>query len=588
MEEKYRTLVGKYEAELSSWSKKSSIAGTIKLIVFFAFIIALIMLWTALDSMLWRGVSVCSFIVFFILCQFHERILKQVRYYKELCEIVRKDISRVTGKWTTFSDTGEEYEDSEHEYAIDLDIVGNRSLFQFMNTTHTYCGRKRLAEDLLAPAYSDEKIRGRQKAVEELRTEYEWTAHLEALFSRIGRKENFPDMMEELQNKEQFAGTRLSGILVWIFRIATCSSVLLVLVTKSNLWFSIFGILVLLQIGIGMLGDYRIKKYMGNIKSTAGHLAPYHRIVCELAEKTFTSERLKEIQSGLTGAGEGIRKLVKISSQMKYTANPIAKFLLNALLLWDFKNAFDFQGWKMCYGKNADSWFELFGELESLMSFAGFARNCDPVCLPEISEENGIQAVQIGHPLLGNEERVCNDFAMQDSIVIISGSNMSGKSTFMRTIGINLVLARAGSYVCASQMRTPQMRLLTSMRITDRTTEGISTFYSELLRIRKIIDAASEKEKVFFLIDEIFRGTNSVDRLHGTEGVLKRLHELGSMGVLTTHDLEICKLADELEIINYSFYETYCGEDMYFDYRIRQGISKTTNAEFLLRKLGIL
>lgn len=588
MEEKYRKLARKYEAQLMDWSKKSGIMGAVKLFVFFVFVTALIMLWIAPDLLVWRVAAGSLFVVFFVLCQLHERILKQVSYYKGLCEIVRKDISRVTGEWTAFSDTGEEYADSEHDYAVDLDIVGKRSLFQFMNTTHTYCGRKRLVKDLLAPAYSDEEIRRRQKAVEELRSEYEWTAHLEALFSAIGRKDNFPEMLAELQKNERFAGNRLAGVLVWMFRIATCSSIFLVFIIKSNLCFLILGILVLLQLGIGMLGDYRIKKYMGNVKSTAGHLAPYHLIVCELAEKTFTSERLKEIQSGLTGAGDGIRKLVKISSRMKYTANPIAKFLLNALLLWDFKNAFDFQGWKTCYGKNADKWFELFGELESLMSFAGVARNCETVCLPEISEENGIRAVQIGHPLLANKERVCNDFEMQDSIVIISGSNMSGKSTFMRTIGINLVLARAGSYVCAAQMRAPQMRLLTSMRITDRTTEGISTFYSELLRIRKIIDAASENEKVFFLIDEIFRGTNSVDRLHGTEGVLNRLHELGSMGILTTHDLEICKLADDLQIINYSFYETYRGDEMYFDYHIREGISKTTNAEFLLRKLGIL
>ena len=286
---------------------------------------------------------------------------------------------------------------------------------------------------------------------------------------------------------------------------------------------------------------------------------------------------------------EGIRQLTSISSHMKYMANPIAGFLLNAVLLWDYKNAFDFQKWKQRYGGKAKEWFTAAGEFESFLSFAGLARTCDTVCLPVISEKDTkISAVQIGHPLLANRERVCNDFEMPHSIIIISGSNMSGKSTFMRTAGINLVLARAGSYVCAEYMCCPVLRIVTSMRIADRTTEGISTFYSELLRIRKMIDCAAEYKNVLFLIDEIFRGTNSVDRQKGAEGVLKRLHELGACGMITTHDLEICNLADETEIINYSFYEEYEGDEMYFDYQIKKGVSKTRNAEFLLKKIGIL
>ena len=583
----YRERLGTYEEELSACTKKSGGVGAAKLVLFFAFIAVCVQMWLTAFEAVWNVAAVAFFAAFCILCVIHERMLEKISDLKGLTEVIRKDICRFTGEWKGFSDTGEEYVDREHDYAVDLDIIGEQSLFQFMNKTNTCYGRKQLVDDLLFPDYTNEEIRQRQKAVEELRGEYEWTACLENDFSKIGIRDDLQETIAWLQDKKPFIRSQLVRILLGILCFLTCASVPCVFITKSNWSFSAFGILFLVQLAVGLLADYRIKKYLGARRGAAGYIAPYHLVIRAFAGRTFVSERMREIQARLLEAEEGMRQLVRISSHMKYTANPIAKFLLNVFLQWDYKNAFDFQKWKPRYADCVNNWFCLFGELESLMSFAGFARNCDTVCLPGISGEDGIFAEQLGHPLLENGQRVCNDFQMKDSIVIISGSNMSGKSTFMRTVGINLVLARAGSYVCAGRMKCPQTRIVTSMRIADRTTEGISTFYSELLKIRKIIEAA-EHEKVFFLIDEIFRGTNSVDRLCGAQGVLRRLHDLKSTGILTTHDLEICRMADDAGILNYSFQETYRGEEMYFDYQIKKGISKTTNAEFLLRKLGIL
>lgn len=588
MEQKYKELAGTYETLLSEWNRKSNRMGVIKLVLFFICAALFVMLWVMPFSLL-RGMAVAvSFVLFAAACIRHEEILQQVDEKKGFLEIVKKDMDRLTGDWVKFADTGDEYADDTHDYAADLDIVGRHSLFQFMNRTHTCYGREQLAHDLLYPGYSNEEIRVRQQAVKELCENYEGARRLEYLFFRIGLDRNFPRLLEELQNPGKFVSFRYAGLLVRLLCGATCASFLYLCIVRSNAAFSLFGILFLFQVAFGMLGDYHIKKYLGYTRMAAGKIAPYLQIICELKDHDFTSERLQEIRSRSCGAEEAFRDLSRISSHMKYTVNPIAGFLLNGFWLWNFKNAFDLQRWKMRYANQAEGWFTMFGELESLLSFAGFARNCDPVCLPEMLEDGGeFSAEQVGYPLIRNGERVCNDFRMRDSIVIISGSNMSGKSTFMRSVGINLVLAEAGGYVCARQMTCPQRRIVTSMRIADRTTEGISTFYSELLRIRNIITAA-EKEKILFLIDEIFRGTNSADRLKGAEGVIGKLHGLKAGGIITTHDLDICKMADEREIVNYSFCEDYRGDEMYFDYRIKKGISKTGNAEFLLRKAGIL
>lgn len=588
MEQKYEELIEKYETALSEWNRKSNMIGVIKLVLFFVCVALIVVLCLAPFSVLHGTAAGISFFLFGAACFRHEEILKQVDETKGLCEIVKKDRDRLTGEWMGFSDTGEEYADDTHDHATDLDIVGQHSLFQLMNRTNTYYGRERLASDLLHPKYSNEEIRQRQQAVKELREDYEGASRLEYLFSQIGLDRDFPKLLAELRNPKRFISFRYAELFVRLLCGVTCVALLYLFITRSNQGFSFFGILFLFQMALGMLGDYHIKKYLAYTRTVAGKIVPYHKIVCELKKQEFTSERLRDIRSRLSEAAEAVERLSSISSHMKYTVNPIARFLLDGLLLWSFKNAFDFQEWKERYADRAEEWFTMFGELESLLSFAGFARNCDTVCLPVLLE-NGteISAEQIGHPLLPNRERVCNDFQMNDSIVIISGSNMSGKSTFMRSVGLNLVLAEAGSYVCAEQMICPQMRIVTSMRIADRTAEGISTFYSELLRIKNIITAA-EKEKILFLIDEIFRGTNSTDRRNGAEGVIEKLHGLGACGIITTHDLDICRMADEKEIVNYSFYEEYREDEMYFDYRIKKGISKTRNAEYLLRKVGIL
>jgi DNA mismatch repair ATPase MutS len=288
-------------------------------------------------------------------------------------------------------------------------------------------------------------------------------------------------------------------------------------------------------------------------------------------------------------AAQAIKELSKITDRASVRSNPIVYFVLNTLLLWDFECAFLFEDWKRKYAPQCEKWFLALGELESLSCFATLRNVCDHTCYPRMLACRGVEAEALGHPLIPNTVRVTNPLRLQNNILIISGSNMSGKTTYLRTAGINLVLARAGGPVCAKDMVFSDLHIFTSMRVTDDLNDGISTFYAELKRIKKILDAAKSNRNTVFLIDEIFRGTNSVDRLSGARTVITKLSQIGVSGMITTHDLELCDLQEDVpEIQNYSFSEYYENGHIFYDYKMRPGKSKTTNAKYLMELLEIL
>jgi DNA mismatch repair ATPase MutS len=241
------------------------------------------------------------------------------------------------------------------------------------------------------------------------------------------------------------------------------------------------------------------------------------------------------------------------------------------------------------YSHIAESWFLALGEFESLLCFSNLPNVCGNTCLPDLTTGKIISAKEMGHPLIPNASRVNNDVSCNNNIFIVSGSNMSGKTTFLRTVGINLVLCRAGSFVCSKQMRFSAMEIMTSMRIVDDLNEGVSTFYAELKRIKAIIEFSKQTPDMIFLIDEIFKGTNSVDRLIGAKTVLSKLNEMGAIGIITTHDLDLCDIVSQYpRQKNYSFSEYYHDDEIHFDYKIKPGKSTTTNAKYLMKMIGII
>jgi DNA mismatch repair ATPase MutS len=333
----------------------------------------------------------------------------------------------------------------------------------------------------------------------------------------------------------------------------------------------------------------KTSSYLATVSLAPLIFGHYATVLQTVAKEDFANPHLQKIQSNLKEAVSAISALDLIINRTSVKSFGLFYYLLNMLLLWDFDCAIRLSNWKERYGNKCEFWLKRLGELESLLSLAVLGNTCSEACLPEVTTNTRqIKAQQLGHPLLPNQTRICNDFEQQEQLLLISGSNMSGKTTFLRTVGINLTLARSGGYVCAQSLQCASFQLISSMRIRDDLSEGISTFYAELRQIARIVSAAKSEGDLFFLIDEIFRGTNSEDRLAGATAVIGELSRRRAMGMVTTHDLSLCDLETSLSNLrNYSFAENYSGDSMFFDYRLRIGKSTSTNAQFLMRQVGI-
>lgn len=584
MKEKYQNVIDKNKPILEQLKRKENIAGWIK----FAVIAGLIAPSVCLAMELWIAggvLFVAAFAAIVVIVGVHNGLRKQVDYHQGILQIYEAHINRIDGKWTSFSDIGEEYCDTAHAYSSDLDIVGNKSLFQFLNTTDTWHGRELFAKDLLDADYSEAELKARQEAVSELSEDIEASAEIQYFFSKVGTNKNIPKLVEELKSKEIIfmANDFARWLLLWIpFLILAIVGV--VIVWNPPILGGIIMVAILINLVACFLGWHKSRRYFGSMTKLAFRLGAYGDTLKVLCEKKFSCGKLRDIQDKLKDAEVGIGKLDSVSSMIKNSG-----LVINVLLWWNYRCAFALQKWKQKYRDQIEGWLLALGEFESLLALSHLPNICAEACLPETNENGGIiGAKELGHPLLPNEKRVNNDLEFVHNILIISGSNMSGKTTFLRTIGINIVLARAGGFVCAKKFNATLFNIMTSMRIADDLNEGVSTFYAELKRIKGIIDFC-RKPNTLFLIDEIFRGTNSVDRLSGATMVMKELEKMGAYGLISTHDLELCALSKiHKRIINLHFCEHYKNKQIHFDYKLKNGKSTTTNAKHLMEMVGII
>ncbi|WP_341876682.1 MutS family DNA mismatch repair protein [Defluviitalea saccharophila] len=595
MDSRFIQFIKEHEASLKKQTAVFNFVGYVKLVLFLILIVSGYSTLTKGFPPVLIGTSLGIFIVFLGFWMYQDRLHEKIDYLSGVIAINNRHLDRISGKWDGFSDIGEEFIDPEHPYGCDLDIVGKKSLFQFLNRTHTWYGRHAFAKDLLHPSNTKEEIQKRQETILELSKDIEFTNQMEYYFSKIGLDNtSTPDLVNNLKDSKPFIPNNLLKFALIYAPVMTVLLIAFMLIFKAKNLYLTGATLAFLQALLWALGFPKTQMYLGTISNTSYKLAPYGTVIETLKDKKFHSEKLIEIQTQLStseySAAQAIKDLDRILSKLSVRNNLIIYFILNVFLLWDYQCAFMLEAWKAKYAHLSEKWFLALGEFESLMSFSTLESVCNNFCMPAITDKNKtIEARDLGHPLLPNETRVNNDFSLHNNIFIISGSNMSGKTTFLRTVGINLVLAQAGSFVCAKEMTFSPLTIMTSMRIVDDLNEGISTFYAELKRIKTIIETAKNNSNMIFLIDEIFRGTNSVDRLIGAKTVVSKLNELNVAGLITTHDLELCNLANIYpRIDNYNFSEYYRDNTIYFDYKIKPGKSNTTNAKYLMKMIGII
>ncbi|MEF9951383.1 MAG: DNA mismatch repair protein MutS [Clostridium sp.] len=535
-------------------------------------------------------IIITTLIVFGVFVWLHIRLKKTEKRILSLKKVYERYIDRINGKWNKFEDIGEEFIDDNHSFSSDLDIFSKGSLFQLINCTHTFLGRKKLSDTLLLKG-SRVDINQKQEAIEEISNKFDFITRFESLASLNCSSKNDSKNLTEflLTGSKNKIGKVLRGI-VFVLPIALWVSIFLSYITLNKMLLNSTYVLVI--INIVLTGYMFLKGYAGFSAVTPfkRELKSYTELFKMIEEEEFTSKKLTTLKEELTKgekASSVLHKLEKITSNIDMRYNPLAFLFLNIFFLWDYQCMFALEDFKAKYGPKIQSYIEVIGNIEEYISLSTIKNTNQTTCIPCIVDNKVIvQGEDVGHPLIGGENRVSNSVNMDNNILVITGSNMSGKTTYLRTIGINLILAYTGANVVASKFNCSYLNVVTSMRISDNLDMGISTFYAELLKIKKIIDASKEDKPMIFLIDEIFRGTNSQDRIVGAISVINNLSKDNIIGGISTHDFELCDINNG-RVANYHFEEHYDNGKILFDYKIKSGISTTKNAKFLMRMVGI-
>jgi hypothetical protein len=543
--------------------------------------------------------------VFIWLVVRHDRVAKAERHAARMEAINAEGLARMEGEWSRLPADGAAFHAADHPYAADLDCFGPASLFQYLNAAQTRFGRRRLAGLLAEPPRPREAILKDQALVRDLAARLDFRQRLQAAGADLHGRENPEPLLAWAEDPaEPFDRPALISLL----RFLPAASVAVVVVA-GYLLHSPLGIIlpVLLHLGVSGWSRRRHGPVLSLIAERKEDLAAYLELLRLLESEMLLptsgsrtgpgGEAIADSQSCLAaservGPSEKVRRLVSMAEWMETRRNPLVHFVVDTAFLWDIQWLWAFRRWKRENGPLLRGWLDAIARVEALSSLAIPAFENPAWVFPEIAEGGPLlQARGLGHPLIHPDRRVENDFGLDrpGEIRIITGSNMSGKSTLLRTVGINLVLAYAGAPVCASSFRCVPLEIHTSMRLRDDLEKRISSFYAELLRVKGIVEAAKSGRRVLFLVDEIFRGTNSRDRHEGAETVLRRLHDLGASGLVSTHDLELARLQQMApdHFRNAHFQESYVDGEIRFDFRLREGVSTTTNAMHLIRMAGL-
>jgi hypothetical protein len=518
---------------------------------------------------------------------------KNITHTKHLISINEDELKALVHNYYHF-ENGNEFIDPKHYYANDLDIFGKASLYQYVNRTTSQMGSGTLAQWLLNPADTT-TIYQRQTAVKELVTKPEYRQQLQAL-----GKEKKIQTATQTRLQQWFAGsnyfvTHKYWLLVqYLIPAIVISFLLLNIFDVINNYARNYCLLA-----AAIIAGFIFKKVtplhqqVSKIADELGVLADSIKVI---ESEKFTSPLLQQLQAQFVqqrnNASVQLKELQKILERLDLRYNPVVFIPLDIILQWDLQQAIALEKWKQRNANTVLEWFTALGEIETLNSFASVAFNNPDWCYPTLQQQHFfIEGSAIGHPLINAAKRVNNDIAIKDcgEVMLITGSNMAGKSTYLRSIGVNVVLAMAGAPVCAAKFSLSPVTIISSMRIADNLEESTSTFYAELKKLKTIIDKVNAGEKIFILLDEILRGTNSLDRHTGSEALIKQMIKHKAACIIATHDIELAKLQQTYpkNILNYHFDVQVSNEELYFDYVLKEGICTSLNASILMKKIGI-
>ncbi|MCX0387205.1 DNA mismatch repair protein MutS [Clostridium perfringens] len=528
-------------------------------------------------------------ILFLYLAKVHEGIVNKISKREALIEVNKKEILRLEGKWREFNDLGEEYLDNKHPFINDLDIFGKNSLFQWINETGTVYGREKLSHLLkLEELPNKEEILLRQEALKELSKKVDFRHEfIASLKDKKGKKEKY---LGEWLKEDSKSISPLLNILRIIMPVINIG--ITILVGMNVISWQILLISLVISYGILKLGNKEVIKGLNIFEDLKYRIKTYVEALELIEKENFQSNIIQGIKSNLDmngkSASKELKSLEKITSWL-YDRGNAFYLLLNCYLLWDYQILSKLEKWKSSNKDEFYKWMISLGDFEALVSLAGFTYNNHGWATPKINDDYTLKGKNLSHPMLG-EKGVGNSFDINKDkrVILITGSNMSGKSTFLRTVGFNCILAYLGLPVKGESFEVPILKVYTCMRTGDNLEESISSFYAEILRIKIIVEGVKRGEKILFLLDEIFKGTNSLDRHEGAEILINQLLEGNTLGLVSTHDFELCDMEKKDSTIqNYNFREYYENNKLKFDYILRKGVSQTRNARYLMKMAGI-
>jgi len=600
----YTKLLEERRADIVAREQRHRSLGYVQLAVLAG---AAVMVWLSLAmaafSIVWVGVPIVGFIALLVL---HDQLLRALERRRRAARYFEKALARLDGKWAGTGESGDRYLSPEHPYALDLDLFGKGSLFELLCTARTHIGEETLARWLLHPA-PPATVRGRQQAVDELRPRLDLREDL-AVLGEEARTGVDPVSLAAWGEAPVLLDARKLRPVLWAFTAIGVPGLLAIfavflsmvgLLPMSERLATVlrdFGFVVLvINGGFAYRMRVPIASVVGAVEEAAHELGLLSEVLVRLEREQFRSTMLADLRTSLDAEGEPpsrrIHRLNRIMERLDSRDNVFVR-VIGIFLLWTPYLAVAVEEWRRHSGPAVRRWLTAAGEMEALCSLAshGFEHPADP--FPEYAGEKGwIDAEAIAHPLIPEDRVVRNDVRIGGDLrlLVVSGSNMSGKSTMLRTLGINTVLAQAGAPVRARKLRLSPLAVGASIRVTDSLQGGVSRFYAEILRLRQILDLTAGSLPVLFLIDEFLHGTNSHDRRIGAEALVRELVGRGAIGLITTHDLALADVAVELRerAENVHFEDQITDGRIRFDYVMRPGIVRKSNAIELMRSVGL-
>jgi hypothetical protein len=553
--------------------------------------------WAPLPSAAWSllALLVAAFVALVVI---HARVYAAKERSAAAHSFHQRGLDRLDGRWTAFPSTGERLRPATHPYVEDLDIFGRASLFQLLDMTQTQFGEGCLVGWLLetkrGPEWRDALV-ARQRAVKDLVPRVEFREKLATVGVLLG--ENKPDPRAFLDWAQGKSSLRSGGLLQTVgIALPLLAIGAFALEAPLHLprfaWAAVVGVELL--VGMALRGQTAAP--LGAVSSLERTLAGYAEMFGAIESERLESPLLLDLKERLRASGTDVTRetarLARIVAFVEARLNEVFRIFIAPVLLWDVNCALALDRWRSRTGGATRGWFEALGEIEALASIAAFAFDRPDHAWPEFVTEPRFEALTLGHPLIGASRRVCNDVVLDGpgTALVVTGSNMSGKSTLLRSMGVNAVLALAGAPVCATRLSIGPVTVATSMRLRDSLEEGVSHFYAELQKLKCVVDLSRARPGVFFLLDEILHGTNSRERLIGARAIVRELLRHGALGAVSTHDLAISDLATELtgRVRNVHFEEQVSSDDrMTFDYKLRDGIVQSSNALRLMKIVGI-